>query len=370
LHAQLLDALLAGDGLDAVAALAADAAGGTIAIVLPAAGAAAAGAGAQGRLPAVRRFVTAQIAGQPGALPPGYIAQAPVRSGDDHLGAVVLLDDGRPPAPTAEDVLRLAAVAALTATALHDTAGTGRRAAGALLDDLRRAPLDGEALVDRARRLGTDLSPGAVALRAHTSVEHVGRATMVIEGLAPGALVARRGHDLDALVPGDGVAEERALAVAARLDGRAAVGLSAHEPSPGNLHRALREADVALALVRCGAATARDAAAGAWQLLVRVGTGDPGLLRRLRDTSIGAALAHDADHGSDLVGTLRTYLTHGGNMNAAAAAIPSHRHTVAYRLERLRELTGLHPGRPEDRERLGLGVKAQLVLEALDRASA
>jgi hypothetical protein len=131
LHAQLLDALLAGDGLDAVAALAADAAGGTIAIVLPAAGAAAAGAGAQGRLPAVRRFVTAQIAGQPGALPPGYIAQAPVRSGDDHLGAVVLLDDGRPPAPTAEDVLRLAAVAALTATALHDTAGTGRRAAGA-----------------------------------------------------------------------------------------------------------------------------------------------------------------------------------------------------------------------------------------------
>jgi hypothetical protein len=35
------------------------------------------------------------------------------------------------------------------------------------------------------------------------------------------------------------------------------------------------------------------------------------------------------------------------------------------RLERLRELTGLHPARADDRERLGLGVKAQLVLEAL-----
>ena len=52
-------------------------------------------------------------------------------------------------------------------------------------------------------------------------------------------------------------------------------------------------------------------------------------------------------------------------MNAAAAAIPSHRHTVADRLERLRALTGLHPARADDRERPGLGVKAQLVLEAL-----
>ena len=49
-------------------------------------------------------------------------------------------------------------------------------------------------------------------------------------------------------------------------------------------------------------------------------------------------------------------------MNAAAAAIPSHRHTVAYRLDRLREVTGLDPARADDRERLGLGVKAQLVL--------
>jgi sugar diacid utilization regulator len=52
-------------------------------------------------------------------------------------------------------------------------------------------------------------------------------------------------------------------------------------------------------------------------------------------------------------------------MVSTAAAIPSHRHTVAYRLERLREVTGLHPAHADDRERLGLGVKAQLVLEAL-----
>ena len=33
-------------------------------------------------------------------------------------------------------------------------------------------------------------------------------------------------------------------------------------------------------------------------------------------------------------------------MNATAAAIYAHRHTVAYRLERVRELTGLDPMSP------------------------
>jgi DNA-binding PucR family transcriptional regulator len=155
-------------------------------------------------------------------------------------------------------------------------------------------------------------------------------------------LVARRGQDVDALVPG----EERAPALAERLDGHAVVAFSAHESSPGRLHRALREAELALALVRAGEATAEDAATGAWQLLLRVAVIDPAALRRPRDTSIGPALAHDAEHQTDLVGTFRTYLAHGGNMNAAVAAIPSHRHTVAYRLERLNALTGLDAGAP------------------------
>jgi hypothetical protein len=257
----------------------------------------------------------------------------------------------------------VATLAALTAAALGDAAGAGPRAAGALLDDLRRAPVDGDALIARARRLGADLSGGAVALRAHARPEHAVRVTAAIGDLG---LVARRGQDIDALVPG----EDRARALAARLDGHAVVAFSAHEPSPGRLHRALREAGLALALLHAGEATAEDAATGTWQLLVRVAVTDPAALRRLRDTSIGPALGHDAEHQTDLIGTFRTYLAHGGNMKAAAAAIPSHRHTVAYRLERLRALTGLDAGRPDDRERLGVGVKAQLVLDALDRGAA
>ena len=48
--------------------------------------------------------------------------------------------------------------------------------------------------------------------------------------------------------------------------------------------------------------------------------------------------------------------------NATATAIYAHRHTVAYRLDRVRELTGLDPMQSEDRERLGLGLKAYRII--------
>jgi DNA-binding PucR family transcriptional regulator len=55
-------------------------------------------------------------------------------------------------------------------------------------------------------------------------------------------------------------------------------------------------------------------------------------------------------------------------MNATAAAIYAHRHTVAYRLDRVRELTELDPLVSEDRERLGLGMKAyRIILPRLPR---
>jgi hypothetical protein len=37
-------------------------------------------------------------------------------------------------------------------------------------------------------------------------------------------------------------------------------------------------------------------------------------------------------------------------------------HTVAYRLERVKELSGLDPMQTEDRERLGLGLKAYRII--------
>ena len=71
---------------------------------------------------------------------------------------------------------------------------------------------------------------------------------------------------------------------------------------------------------------------------------------------------YDEQYGSDLVGTLEAWFEHDCSTVATAAAIFVHRHTVAYRLERVKELSGLDPLKSEDRERLGLGLKAGRVI--------
>ena len=88
-------------------------------------------------------------------------------------------------------------------------------------------------------------------------------------------------------------------------------------------------------------------------------------LRRLEQrapNTVAALVRYDDQYRTDLVQTLEAYLEHNCNMNATAAAIYAHRHTVAYRLERVKELSGLDPMQTEDRERLGLGLKAYRII--------
>jgi len=73
-------------------------------------------------------------------------------------------------------------------------------------------------------------------------------------------------------------------------------------------------------------------------------------------------VGHEARYASELLRTLEAYLEANCDMSAAAAAIFAHRHTVAYRLERVHELTGLDPIRSEDRERLALGIKIHRII--------
>jgi purine catabolism regulator len=56
---------------------------------------------------------------------------------------------------------------------------------------------------------------------------------------------------------------------------------------------------------------------------------------------LGPVLAHDEREGSALVATLAAYLRHGCRPGPAAAELSVHRHTLAYRLDRVTALTGL-----------------------------
>jgi len=97
---------------------------------------------------------------------------------------------------------------------------------------------------------------------------------------------------------------------------------------------------------------------GTYRLLFGLLSSRPEELRSLYRDTIAPLVAYDDRYHTELVATLETYLSRNCNMNATAATMFAHRHTIAYRLERIRELTRLDPGQSEDRERLGLGLKA------------
>ena len=173
----------------------------------------------------------------------------------------------------------------------------------------------------------------------------------------PGALVALRDSRLHALLPGRD-REAAAERLAARVE---PLALTPFEPEPGRLGRALSAARLA---ADARAAGATDVGASTYRLLIGVAIEHPGELRRFVAATVGPIATYDAENGTPLIDTLRAYLEHDCTMNATAAAIFAHRHTVAYRLERVRELTGLDPLRQEHRERLGLGLKAHALLAA------
>ena len=73
-------------------------------------------------------------------------------------------------------------------------------------------------------------------------------------------------------------------------------------------------------------------------------------------------VAYDEQYETDLLGTLSTFLDCDANVNATAARLITHRHTIRYRFERVRELTGLDVSSTDGREKLSLGLKAMRVL--------
>jgi DNA-binding PucR family transcriptional regulator len=84
---------------------------------------------------------------------------------------------------------------------------------------------------------------------------------------------------------------------------------------------------------------------------------------RFYEDTVEPLVSHDRDYRTDLLETLEAYLAHDCNMRATAEAVYAHRHTVAHRLERIRELSGLDPASGSDRERFGLGIKAYRLIE-------
>ena len=101
---------------------------------------------------------------------------------------------------------------------------------------------------------------------------------------------------------------------------------------------------------------------GAYRLLLPAMSEDPAELERFYAETVEPLVAYDEQYETELVATVETYLDNDGNVAATAQQLFTHRHTIRYRLERVRELCGHDVTSTEGREKLGLGLKAMRVL--------
>ena len=251
-----------------------------------------------------------------------------------------------------------------------------------------REPISREDLLARARELSLDLQAGAsvIVARAHpqapTEEGWRARARAVAErgaravvGRSIAALSERDGAagvEILLLLPGG---EEPAAARAAEavlremesaLSGYTfAIGRSRVAEDPADLPRAAGEALLAANVAEGGTPDGALLAfeqTGAYRLLLSAMTENPGELQRFYAETVEPLVAYDEQYETDLLQTLETFLEADGNVAGTAQCLFTHRHTVYYRLERVRELTGLDVSSSDGREKLSLGLKAMRVL--------
>ena len=365
-HLKMVDAVLAGEGLARVAELAAEAAGAPVAIVIPRLGPAALSPGAVADIGALRRYVSDRARGRPASVPPLVGGEVPITTGDETIGRVLMFGEAD---ETALEFLHLAAVACLTEVAVEEAREeVEQNLRGSFLEELRSRPdMDPVEIVRRAGRLGCDLSRGAVVLCAELTTDRPRHVVATIAGEYPGALAQHmegRVYAVRRRTPETTQAAARDLAE--RLQRHGVVGVSSFYSDPAELSRAIQEAELVLDVLRrsdgSGGPIPEDIGRGTYRLLFRVLASHPEEVRSFYEDTVAAIVRYDDQYATDLVGTLEAYLERNCNMNATAAAIYAHRHTVAYRLERVKELTGLDPMQSEDRERLGLGLKAYRII--------
>ena len=251
---------------------------------------------------------------------------------------------------------------------------------------LGRDVTDREALIARATEVGVDLQEGGSVLvaRAHAHVPtedgwrgrvlaaaERGARAVAATAVAAGAERETAAAEVVLLVPGadEALARRAADSVLRELDAGLpghsfALGLSRVAADPLDLHRAGNEALLA-ANVAEGDPDRPVLAfeeTGAYRLLLSAMSEDPPELQRFYAETVEPLVAYDEQYETELVRTVEAFLDNDGNVAGTAQKLFTHRHTIRYRLERVRELSGLDVGSTDGREKLSLGLKAMRVL--------
>jgi len=309
----------------------------------------------------------------------------PLRVADTVVGTLHMRAKSQPSA----SLRRL--LAAMIASEVERVRAPGRVSESAATDFLRavldRELTDRQELLARAKELSLELEGGAsmIVARAYpqapTDEGWRGRVRAVAERGARAvasrsiaALSEREGvvgAEVLLLVPGgeETTAARAAEAVLREMEAGLAgytfaIGRSRLAGDAVELPRAASEALLAANVAQGsadGAALAFEQT-GAYRLLLSAMSENPSELQRFYAETVEPLVAYDEQYETDLVGTLEAFLEADANVAGTAQRLFTHRHTIYYRLERIRELSGHDVSSSDGREKLSLGLKAMRVL--------
>lgn len=207
------------------------------------------------------------------------------------------------------------------------------------------------AVAERGARAVVSRSIAALSERDHAGVA-VGAEVLV---LVPG------GEETTSARVADAVLREMEAGLAGYTF---ALGRSRIAQDPAELPRAAGEALLAANVAQGGSDGAALAfeQTGAYRLLLSAMLENPAELQRFYAETVEPLLSYDEQYETELLRTLATFLEADGNVAGTAQRLFTHRHTIYYRLERVRELSGLDVSSSDGREKLSLGLKAMRVL--------
>ncbi len=132
------------------------------------------------------------------------------------------------------------------------------------------------------------------------------------------------------------------------------------EDYSGEWERAWRMLRIARSFQRSGVLSALDFG----PLPMLIGAADSAEVRTFVEGSIGRVAAHDREHGTPYLETLKAYLRAGCRSQPCADTMRLHVTTLRYRLARIEELFQLNADTPDRRFALELAVKMHDVIES------
>ncbi|WP_183154884.1 GAF domain-containing protein [Streptomyces shenzhenensis] len=289
---------------------------------------------------------------------PGLLA-GPVRVGEETLGVLWLAGEAEDDDVRLRAIAQAAVVLGLEMLRRRAVVDAQWQLRGDLVSELAAGSVtDPEVLIARGDRLGSDLRlPQRVLAIRHEEAGEAGETvtaellrlvqSLVLSRARPKPLLALRDGVITIVAPAGDAPEVEELArhihtVACQaMEGGVRVAMSETCPEPGHLSGAFRQVTGLLRLLPHTPDEDILTVASAGVLGMLLADVDPHRVGVLAARWIGPLHDYDRQRGTELVGTLRTYLDHDLSTSATAEALFIHANTVGLRIKRIESLLNI-----------------------------